>query len=130
MKEDGKTYALNQNSELMNAIKEGERIWAFTRRLDKTYVLVLDLVVIGKKENIKSDPGYVYGRYHIYGDEIKSRYFDADKGLNAEPIIRSLSFSPRARILGHSFQGLNAVKLLDDIDELTLNKFAARLETI
>ena len=32
---DGKTYALNQNNELIFDLKPGEHIWSFTRRPDK-----------------------------------------------------------------------------------------------
>ncbi len=121
----GKAHHLNQNNELMLNLTRGEHVWTFTRREDKTYVLASDLVVTGTKKNQAGDPGYEYGAYHVDGDRHKSRYFDISKNPDAETLIRSLSFSPSARILGHSFQGRNAVRLLTPADEQKLVSFSA-----
>ena len=126
----GKDYHLNQNNELMLDLERGEHGLAFTRREDKTYGLALDLVVTGTKKNRKGDPGYKYGRYHVDGDKQRSRYFDVHIGCDAKPIIRSLSFSPKARILGQSFQGRNGVRLLTPADEQKLVSFSAGFPTI
>jgi hypothetical protein len=126
----GKSYGLNQNNELMNKVKKGEHIWAFTRRDDKTYVLALDLCILSKQVNTPQDPGYEYGIYNVEGDPIKSRYFNIKKRVNIEPLIRSLSITANAKILGHSFRGKNGVKFLNSIDEQVLIKFASNLPTI
>lgn len=111
-------------------LEQGEHVWAFTRREDKTYVLALDLVVTGTKENRRGDPGYKYGRYHVDGDRQRTRYFDTSQIPDAETLIRSLSCSPSARILGQSFQGRNGVRLLTPADEQKLVSFSAGFLTI
>jgi len=126
----GKSYELNQNNELMNRVGRGEHIWAFTRRKDKTYVLALDLSVIGKSRNTPQAQGYKYGVYHVEGDRRKSRYFNTAKGADVEPIIRSLSVTINAKTLGHSFQGERAVKQLTASDDVMLMNFASNLMTI
>ncbi len=126
----GKSYDLNQNNDLISDLRSGEHIWAFTRRLDKTYVLCLDLIIISVKRTRPSDPDYRYGKYHAAGDMKRSRYFDVKSGPDVEPLIRSLSFAPKAHILGHSFQGRNGVRLLTAADEKALIDFSSKLPTI
>jgi hypothetical protein len=126
----GKGYHLNQNNEIIYKLRQGEHIWAFTRRKDKTYVLAADLVVISTKQNQPGDDGVEYGKYHAGADKQRSRYFNVNKGPDAEPTIRSLSFSPKARILGSSFQGSNGVRILSSTDEQKLINFSSRLLTI
>ena len=126
----GKAYHLNQNNELMLNLTRGEHVWAFTRRKDKTYVLAADLVVVRTKVNRAGDPGYEYGKYHVDGDKMRTRYFDIDKNPDVETVIRSLSFSPSAAILGHSFQGRNGVRLLTSADEHKLASFSVGFHTI
>ena len=121
----GKGYHLNQNNELIYKLKSGEHIWAFTRREDKTYVLALDMVVVGTKLNNKGDPGYEYGMYHADGDRQSSRYFNVTLGVDIDQKIRSLSFFPKAKVLGHSFQGRNGVRKLTAGDEQILISFAS-----
>jgi hypothetical protein len=125
-----KGYELNQNNELMNKIYKGEHIWAFTRRDDKTYVLALDLYAINKKINSSQSPSRKFGKYKVEGDKSKSRYFKIEKGPSITKTIRSLHITAKAKILGHSFRGLNAVRKIDDSDEQVLVKFAANLPTI
>ena len=131
MRSSGKTYDLNQNSRHMFALRTGEHVWAFTRRKDKEYVLAADLVVIRVAQNQPKDPGYKYGKYRAEGDKQKSRYFDIEKGVDAEGLIRSLSFSTQAKILGQSFQGPNGgVRPLTSADEQKLTAFSKLLPTI
>ena len=129
MKSSGKTYELNQNSKHMLDLRIRDRVWAFTRRENKEYVLAADLVVVRVVQNQPQDPGYVYGKYRAEGDTQKSRYFDIDKGVDAEWLIRSFSFSPQARVLGHSFRGQNGVRPLTSADELKLIVFSIGLPT-
>jgi hypothetical protein len=122
----GKDCQLNQDNELMNDLTKGDHIWAFTRRLDKTYVLALDLVVEQARINSPSDPGYKYGEYNVLGNK-DSRYFDIAKGVDVETLIRSLSVTVNAKILGHSFQGKTGIKQITDNDEQKLIAFAGKL---
>ena len=84
----GKAYHLNQNSELIIKLRAGEHIWAITR-LNRTYVLAADLVVIGTRLN---SPGYEYGKYRAMADRQNSRYFDIYKCPDIEPTVRSPPF--------------------------------------
>ncbi len=128
--QSGKGYNLNQNNELIYNLKRGERIWAFTRRKDKTYVLAADLVVSSTRQNRPNDDGFEYGKYHADADKKRSRYFDVDRSPDVESTIRSLSFSPKARTLGSSFQGRNGVRVLSSTDEQKLINFSYGLPTI
>ncbi len=130
IQKEGKTFELNQDSEHISELQKGQHVWALTRREDKTYVLTADLVVVYVARNERSDPRYEYGRHRVVGDKQSSRYFDVDKGHDAETLIRSLSFSPQARILGYSFQGRNGVRPLTSEDEQKLTAFSTRLPTI
>ena len=125
-----KAYYLIQDNELLLNLKPGEHVWAFTRRKDKKYVLAADLVVV-RVTNQSPEPKY--GRYCAYGDKQKSRYFDDDRGRDAEPVIRSLSFFPaktKAKALGQLFQGRNGVRLLSSSDDQKLTTFSSGLQTI
>lgn len=123
---EGKFYQLNQNNEIISNLNPRDHDWAFTR-IDQTYVLAADLVVIQTKSN---PPSHRYGQYCALADRQSSRYFDVYRCPDVEPIIRSLSFSPKARILGHSFQGRNGVRPLTNADEKLLASFSAGLNTI
>ena len=130
MKDEGKTYNLNQNSELMIRLEPGDHIWAFTRREDKTYVIAADLVVTRTEHN---PPGYKYGRYRAWGDPKTSRYFDVRIGPDAESTVKSLSFYPprtKVNALGQLFQGFNGVRLLSSTDEEKLRTFSSGLRTL
>ena len=123
------SYWLNQNSELLYNLKQGEHVWAFTRKNDGTYVLAADLVVKTTGKNQKGDSNYDYGIYHAIGMKT-TRYFDTEKGPDAEALIRLLSFEPQAKTLGWSFQGRNAVRHLEHTDEKKLEEFAKNLPLI
>lgn len=70
-----------------------DSLWAFARRTDGTYVLAAHLVVV-EVDSRANHPEY--GQYAVVGDEEKSRLFDVEAGLDAEPIIRSLSIETNA----------------------------------
>ena len=126
----GKAYHLNQNNELIRSLKSRDHIWAFTRRLDKIYVLAADLVVTQTQDN---PHGYKYGQYRAFADTLSSRYFDVNVGPDVEPIIKSLSFYPKktaAKALGQLFQGKNAVRPLSGIDEQKLVAFSSGLPAL
>lgn len=121
----GAGYHLNQANSLLHRIEIGDSLWAFTRNHSERYVLAAELIVKAKTEN---PPNFRYGRYRVWGDIQYSRYFQVDNQPSIEQIIRSLSCKVDARILGHSFQGLSAVKLITQQDNLVLQAAARNLQ--
>jgi hypothetical protein len=115
-------FSLQQNSPAMLEAEPGDSVWAFTRR-DGRYVLAAELVVeeVGENNDPEGDD------YLILGDPKQSRYFDVDEGPDIEPLIRSLSISARARVLGSSFQGNAAVRVIDESDHVQLRAFATHI---
>ena len=120
----GAGYHLNQSNPLLHKIEIGDSLWAFTRNQLGRYVLAAELVVKAKTEN---PPGFRYGRYRIWGDIHLSRYFQVGDQPSIDLIIRNLSCKANARILGQSFQGLSAVKLLTQEDNLILQAAARNI---
>ena len=129
----GKSYHLNQSSELIIKLKTGDHIWAFTR-INGIYILAVDLLVQNTQHN---PPGYKYGTYRALGDRQRTRYFDVYQGLDVEPEIRKIfpqapsSTKSGKRVgLGSFFQGLNGVRVIDSTDEQHLIDFSRSLPTI
>jgi 5-methylcytosine-specific restriction protein A len=120
----GAGYHLNQASPVMHSIDIGDSLWAFTRAAGGRYVLAAELVVRAKTLN---PPGFRYGRFRVWGDLSRSRYFRADDAPSADQLIRSLSCRADAEILGRSFQGHAAVRLLTGHDHLVLASAARTL---
>jgi hypothetical protein len=120
----GAGYHLNQANPLLHQIDIGDSLWAFTRRHDGLYVLAAELIVKAKTIN---PPNFRYGKYRIWGDINFSRYFQTEHQPTIENVIRSLSCKANARILGHSFQGLSAVKMLSQRDSDVLKMLAKEL---
>lgn len=116
-------YHLNQNSPAMAAARPGDSLWAFTRRpRDGLYVLAAELVVRALTRN---PPRYRYGAYRLWGDLEKSRYFDAEAGANAEPLLRRLGVPAHTPRLGQSFQGHAAVRVISEADHRLLAALSA-----
>ena len=113
----GAGYHLNQGSALMHELYPGQSLWAFTRASDGRYALAAELVIRAKTFN---PPNFRYGKYRIWGDLQKSRYFQVDQQPNIEQVIRSLSLKTGAVYLGQSFQGNAAVRRISTSDHLTL----------
>jgi len=120
----GAGYHLNQANPLMHQIDLGDSLWAFSRTLDGRYVLAAELVVRAKTLN---PPNFRYGRYRIWGALRKSRYFKVEGQSSVEQIIRSLSCRASAPILGQSFQGNAAVRLITLEDHRILSLVARNL---
>jgi 5-methylcytosine-specific restriction enzyme A len=120
----GAGYHLNQANPLMHKIDIGDSLWAFTRNLQGKYVLASHLIVKAKTINPSN---FRYGHYRIWGDLTKSRYFKTEEQPGIEQIIRNLSCTTNASILGHSFQGLSAVKLITHEDNNILLKISEEL---
>lgn len=120
----GAGYNLNQANPLLHSIDIGDSLWAFTRNQLGEYVLASELVVSAKTRNPKT---FRYGSYRLWGSLEKSRYFRIDGQPSVEPLIRGLSCSPRADLLGQSFQGRSAVRELQAADHRLLRRFAQSL---
>ena|SRR5579864_1166868 len=59
-------YHLNQNNALLTSMREGDSLWAFTRRRgDGLYVLAAEPIVRAVTSNV---PHYRYGNYRVWGD--------------------------------------------------------------
>jgi hypothetical protein len=120
-------YHLNQNSPALETMGDGDTVWAFTRDQRGRYALAAALVVRAVTRNAR---GYRYGRYRVWGDLERTRYFDVDAGPGAEELIRHLRITARAEILAQSFQGTRAVKPLDEADHRLISSFAADLTVL
>jgi len=120
----GAGYHLNQANPVLHEIEPGESLWAFTRRSDGMYALAADLVARGKTLN---PVRYRYGRYRLWGDLKRSRYFATGDQPDVTVLIRSLSVRAAGDVLGRAFQGLAAVRRITMEDDETLRAYASRL---
>lgn len=121
----GAGYHLNQGTSILHDIAEGDSLWAFTRRTDGTYVLAAELVARAKTMNPR---GYRYGRYRLWGDLSRSRYFEVDQQPDITTLIRSLSITAKGDALGRAFQGHAAVRKISTQDDQVLRDYAERLQ--
>jgi len=120
----GVGYHLNQSSPLLHAIDQGDSLWAFTRRGDGAYVQAAELVVSAKTLN---PPKYRYGRFRLWGDLERSRYFALANQPDITNLVRSLSIRAGGDVLGRAFQGKAAVRQLNTQDQITLMVYAQPL---
>jgi 5-methylcytosine-specific restriction protein A len=120
----GAGYNLNQANPLLHQIEIGDSLWAFTRNRIGEYVIAAELVVSAKTRNPLN---FRYGSYRLWGDLKKSRYFQVDDQPSAEHLIRGLSCSAKADLLGRSFQGRSAVRAIAKADHRLLHAFAKSL---
>jgi 5-methylcytosine-specific restriction protein A len=120
----GAGYHLNQANPLLHQIDIGDSLWAFTRASNKSYVMAAELIVRAKTIN---PPSFRYGRYRVWGDLQKSRYFKVEGQPSFDQIIRSLSVQANANILGQAFQGKAAVRLITAQDHQILSAAARGL---
>ena len=119
----GDDLALSQNSPVLQGAMD-ERMWVFTHDCEGRYVLAASVHIESVQES-----GSAFGSYTVVprpGSTV--RYRMVNPSVDVEPTIRSLSIAPKAKILGHSFQGPNAVRRLSPEDDLKLLEFAARLK--
>ena len=121
----GAGYHLNQSNPLLHQIEIGDSLWAFTRDSNGSYVLAAELVIKAKTIN---PPNFRYGKYRIWGDLKKSRYFKVETQPRIEQIIRSLSVKANAEILGRAFQGHAAVRQITENDHQILTVASKNLE--
>lgn len=93
--DEGAGFNFNSSqSRLHTAIQLGERLWLFTRVVNKgksEYRLLARLNVIAKTINA---PNYQYGPYRIWGDTASSRYFKITQNLKDDifELLRLLDF--------------------------------------
>ena len=120
----GVGYHLNQANPLLHEIEIGDSLWAFTRRRDGIYVLAAELIVGAKTMN---PTGFRYGRYRVWGDLERSRYFATDDQPDVTTLVRGLSVKAGGDVLGRAFQGRAAVRALDEQDHRILADYASRL---
>ena len=121
-------YHLNQGSPAMRGAVAGDSLWAFTRRQrDGQYVLAAELIVRAVTQNPKK---YRYGRWRIWGDVERSRYFDVDVCPRVEPVVRELGVSTASPSLGRSFQGHAAVRRLSEEAHRILSAYSGDLPVL
>ena len=120
-------YHLNQNSPAMDMAGRGDSLWAFTHRPDGMYVLAAELVM---RTVTRNPPNYRYGRFRVWGDLARSRYFDIERSPNVDPIVRALSVRASGERLGQSFQGHAAVRSITEADHRILAEAAVYLRTV
>lgn len=121
----GASFNLNQSNPLLHSIELGDSLWAFTKNKKNNYALAAQLIIKAKTYN---PPNFRYGRYRIWGDLLYSKYFNIERQLNMEHIIRGLSCKTDAQILGRAFQGHSAVRLLTIRDHQILEAYTKNLE--
>jgi hypothetical protein len=120
----GVGFHLNQANHLLHQIGIGDSLWAFTRKADGRYALAAELIISAKTMNPR---GFRYGPYRVWGDLKRSRYFGIDKQPDISWLIRRLSVTAKAGVLGRSFQGKAAVRALSEADHLQLLAYAENL---
>lgn len=118
----GVGFHLNQSSSRLHLVDIGESLWAITRRQDGVYVLAAELVIKAKTLNQKN---YRYGRYRVWGDLRRSRYFSVDGQPDISGFVRDqIGLSARGDVLGRAFQGKAAVRTLSEAQHLELLSYA------
>ena len=65
--------------------------------------------------------------HRVWGDLQRSRYFQIDAQPDITLLIRSLSVTAKADVLGRSFQGNAAVRAVSEADHLRLLAYADSL---
>ncbi|HOI29037.1 MAG TPA: HNH endonuclease [Melioribacteraceae bacterium] len=120
----GASYHLNQSNKLLHEIEIGDSLWAFTKTNNGKYVLASELVITAKTYNPSN---YRYGRYRVWGDLERSKYFKVIVQPNFENILRNFSITINAKLLGQSFQGHAALRKISYQDNLILKEYSKLL---
>ena len=121
----GASFNLNQNNPLLHSIAIGDSLWAFTRNKNNNYVLAAELIIKAKTYNSTS---FRYGKYRVWGDLVRSKYFEIENQPNFEHLIRSFSISTNSGILGRAFQGKAAVRTLSESAHQILATYSLNLK--
>jgi hypothetical protein len=120
----GAGFHLNQRNEFLHEANIGDSVWAFTRNSKGSYVLAAELVVSAKTINA---PRFRYGPFRVWGNLSKSSYFLTEPQSNIDLLIRSLSCTTNASLLGRSFQGARAIKPINQSDHERLRVYSKTL---
>jgi hypothetical protein len=115
-------FWLSQGNKLFRDVEYGEKIWAFSRRNDGSYVLVAACEAKCVDEKV----GYKLGKYFVNAIDGSAILYDPIDGEDIEPLIRSLPLSLKNPSLGRNFQGLAGVKKIPPECEEQLIQFADR----
>jgi hypothetical protein len=116
--DEGAGFNFNSNqSRLHSSIEIGERLWLVTGRRMKggiRYALVAHLTVAAKTFN---SPDYKYGKFRLWGDFSKSRYFSVDN-QDITQLLLQLQFHPEnviasREVIGQSLQTMRNVSTGD-----------------
>lgn len=120
----GVGYHLNQGNPLLHSIEIGDSLWAFTRRKDGVYALAAELIVSAKTTNPE---GYRYGKYRLWGNLTKSRYFSVTGQPDVSAVIRALSIKSKGDVTGRAFQGYAAVRKISQGDQQILRAYSQHI---
>ena len=120
----GLGYHLNHSNPLLHTIEIGDSLWAFTRLKNKMYVLACEMIIKSKTFN---SPKFRYGKYRVWGDLERSRYFDVNESISIEQVIRTFDINAKAKVLGQSFQGLASVKQISFLENQILTRLSRKL---
>jgi 5-methylcytosine-specific restriction enzyme A len=120
----GLGYHLNHSNPILHNIEVGDSLWAFTRLKNKMYVLACEMIIKSKTFN---PPEFRYGKYRVWGDLEKSRYFDVQENISLEQVIRNFDINTKAKVLGQSFQGFASVKQINFFENQILTKLSQNL---
>lgn len=121
----GVGFHLNHSNPLLHDIEIGDSLWAFTRVKRATYALACELAIKAKTFN---PPNFRYGKYRVWGDLAKSRYFDVGENISIEQVIRGFKISNKAEVLGQSFQGFASVKKITPAEHQVLDSVSRKLK--
>ncbi|MBL8604923.1 MAG: HNH endonuclease [Myxococcales bacterium] len=126
--DEGAGFNFNSNQpRLHSAIDVGESLWLVTGRPSPhgtAYVLAARLVITAKTHNAA---GYRYGRFRLWGDLAKSRYF-THQGPDASALLRGLRFdADRPIAAAHIGQALQTLRALSSADARCLEAWASAL---
>ena len=84
-------------------------------------MLAAELIVRAVTQNPEN---YRYGRWRIWGDLERSRYFDVDAGPRVDAVVRELGIRAAGARLGQSFQGHAAVRSISTAAHELLTAYA------
>jgi hypothetical protein len=111
---------LTSNSNRWRDAEHGEWCFAFSRREDGVYVLVVTYQI----DEVETDDDELTGKHIAYAIDDTFTMYDPSLGEDIEPLIRSFPISLKNPLLGRNFQGLAAVKSIAIKGECALHRFA------
>lgn len=109
--DDGVGYHLNQGNPIFASVPVGDSVWAFTRNRAGRHVIAAEIVCHAVATN---PPDYTLGKYRVWGDLERSRYFEIEGQPDAIDLLGQASGRTSARIFTRAFQGHAAVLAIDE----------------